>query len=78
MIFTKDNSEAATEKPLRITGSSKAVETAKQLVTGVLANIGDRDSFGRGNNPSRQVLCSVWLVKKDSTACWICGQYSGI
>ena len=66
MIFTKDNSEAATEKPLRITGSPEAVETAKQLVEEVLANIGDRDSFGRrGKNPSRQVLCSVWLVKND-------------
>ena len=41
------------EKPLRITGSPEAVETAKQLVTEVLANIDDRDSFGgRGRGRS--------------------------
>ena len=43
------------EKPLRITGSPESVETAKQLVTEVLANIDDRDSFGgRGRGRSVQ------------------------
>ena len=43
------------EKPLRITGSPEAVETAKQLVTEVLANIDDRDSFG-GRGRGRSVV----------------------
>ena len=37
------------ERPLRITGSPKAMESAKKLVTEVLTNIDNRDSFvGRG------------------------------
>ena len=51
--MVQDTPEAAMEKPLRITGSPEAVETAKQLVTEVLANIDDRDSFGgRGRGRS--------------------------
>jgi len=46
IVIIQDTPEAAMEKPLRITGSPEAVETAKQLVTEVLANIDDRDSFG--------------------------------
>lgn len=48
------------EKPLRITGSPEAVETAKQLVTEVLANIDDRDSFGgRGRGRSVVVVDTI-------------------
>ena len=53
IVIIQDTPEAAMEKPLRITGSPEAVETAKQLVTEVLANIDDRDSFGgRGRGRS--------------------------
>ena len=41
------------EKPLRITGLPEAVEKAKQLVTGVLTNIDDRDSVGNGSGSSK-------------------------
>ena len=55
VILSQDTPEAAMEKPLRITGSPESVETAKQLVTEVLANIDDRDSFGgRGRGRSVQ------------------------
>ena len=53
------------EKPLRITGSLKSVETAKQLVTEVLANINDRNSFGgrgRGVDASKKDGGNVLLM----------------
>ena len=42
VAIIQDTPEAAMEKPMRITGSPEAVETAKKLVTEVLANIGGR------------------------------------
>ena len=45
--------------PLRITGSPESVETAKQLVTEVLANIDNRDSFGaKARGRGRSVIDS--------------------
>ena len=41
----QDIPEAAMEKPLLISSSPKSVETSKQLVTEVLANIYIRDSI---------------------------------
>ena len=48
VILSQDTPEAAMEKPLRITGSPESVETAKQLVTEVLANGCGRGSAGAG------------------------------
>ena len=66
VILSQDTPEAAMEKPLRITGSPESVETAKQLVTEVLANIDDRDSFGgRGRGRSVQYGYTVyWFLKQ--------------
>ena len=63
LVF-RDTAEGSMVRPLRITGSLEAVETAKHLVTEVLANI---DEGSRGNHPSPKVLvlCSVWPSNMD-------------
>ena len=44
IVIVQDTPEAAMEKPLRITGSPEAVQTAKKVVGEFLAKIGIKDS----------------------------------
>merc|ERR1719433_600659 len=48
IIIVQDSPEAAHEKPLRITGDPNAVETAKELVSEILAQNDDREMGGFG------------------------------
>ncbi len=48
IVIIQESSEAAHEKPLRITGTPEAVETAKHLVQEILSQTDERDGFGRG------------------------------
>lgn len=54
IVIIQESSEAAMEKPLRITGTPEAIEMAKGLVNEILNQVDERDmSFGGGRGRGR-------------------------